>query len=101
MDNPVVTAALITMIATMGSAIIGGMFYLWRKDPAGARNGVMNQVSKALLELAHVTERLNMAHDDYLRIIQEQDKRNREEHTAMMTAIEKLTDLVAPRYRPT
>ena len=95
--DPLITAGLIALIGTLAASFVGGVTYLWRRDPAGARNGVLTGVSTAMLEMAHVTERMNSAHAEYLLMMKEQDRRNREEHQALLRAIERLTDLVAPR----
>ena len=77
--------------------MIGGIFYIWRRDPAEQRNGVMSQMAKALVDVAHVTERMNNAHEEYLHRMDDQDRRNREEHQAMLGAIKDLTNIIAPR----
>lgn len=97
MTEPLIVASLVALVATLSSAVIGGLFYLWRKDPM--RNGTIAKLTEAILEMGHISERLNQAHDDYLHRMDEQDKRNREEHTAMMNALRELTDIVAPRRK--
>lgn len=92
--DPLVSAALISLLGVIAAGLIGGMFYLWQRGPAGQRNGAL---AKALTELAQVTAMMNSSHEDYLLKIGEQDRRNREEHERILAILEKLMDLVAPR----
>lgn len=92
-----VVAALIGLVATLASATAGTLFYVWRRDPAGQRNGVLGAMVQATKEVTLVAERLNAAHTQFLDRMGLQDERNREEHTQMIKQIEQLADILAPR----
>lgn len=98
MEDPVIIAALITLIGVIGTAIItgllGGLRYFFKKNPI--RNGLEAHLN-ATVKLTEATLQLNRAHDDFKEFMLRSEDRNRKEHKAILDYIEKLADVIAPR----
>lgn len=95
--HPVVLAALIALIATLSSALITGIVYLWRRDPVNSRPNVLRAMAEATQGMTAAAERMNAAHQQFLDRMGSLDERNREEHQAMLKEIRQLADIIAPR----
>lgn len=100
MENPQVWTAVIGLVGvllTVLGGVAGALIYLWRKDPAAARNGTIDRLALASTRMAEATLQMNKAHEDFLVQMQRYEERNRSEHEKIMEHFERLADIVAPR----
>lgn len=81
--DAVVIAALITLMGTLITALIAGIFYLWRRDPGAQMNGVLERVIQATQNNADAIGQLV--------------KSTKDDHAAMRQETRELANVLAPR----
>lgn len=81
-----IATATLTM---MGSAL-AALRYLWVRDPAAARNGTLDRLSRSL-------DKMTDTQSAFIKTVDEHDTRSSERHEKMMRYMERLADTIAPR----
>lgn len=83
MEEPIVIAAIVTAAGSIAAAALGGLFYLWRRDPASARNATLERITVAL-------NGNNSHNQKVIASITAMDQRHSEFHKRLLSALEKM-----------